>query len=76
LNCTYAVARIAGAYRSQWNEWREHIGKPGVPDVKPCKAGDAKWRVVAAEVHKAACRGASNELFDAVVFYNPNWTKP
>jgi hypothetical protein len=76
LNCTYEAARIAGADRSQWNEWRAHNGKPGVPDVKPCEAGDGKWRLVASEVHKAACRGASNELFDAVVFASPHWTVP
>ena len=74
LNNTFAVARIAAATRDQWIAWRKHVdaNKPVVPET----VAGGGWRTIAASVHKAACRGASNELFDAVVFANKGWTKP
>lgn len=76
LNNTFTKARIAGALRDEWITWRNHIGKPVMPDSGQGTVVGGGWRTVAASVHKAACRGASNELIDAVVFSHPKWTKP
>jgi len=73
---TYSSARLAGASREQWTAWRKHIGKPDMPDGGTGSVYGAGWRIVAAAVHKAACRGGQNELFDAVVFANASWMKP
>lgn len=76
ISSTRNVARIGGAIRAQWSAWRHHIGKPEMPDGQQGSTEGNGWRTVTAAVHKAACKGASNELFDAVVFSNPAWTKP
>ncbi len=74
INTTYKTARIAAAERDQWRSWRRHIGKPEMTDGVSGTVDGAGWRTVAASVHRAACRGSSNELFDAVVFANKSWT--
>jgi hypothetical protein len=76
LQSTFRKARIAAVDREQWINWRKHIGKPEMPDGAGGTVVGSGWRVVSAAVHKAACNGTSNELFDALVFANPKWTKP
>lgn len=76
LGNTFAVARVAAATRDQWSAWRKHIGKGDLPSGLQGGIQGGAWRVVAASVHKAACSGVSNELFDAVVFSNAKWAVP
>lgn len=76
IGSTRNVARLAAASREEWRNWRRHIGKPEMPDGAMGSVDGHGWRTVAAYVHKAACRGASNELFNVVVFVNKNWIKP
>ncbi|MER8665450.1 hypothetical protein NKH34_30660 [Mesorhizobium sp. M1148] len=76
LGNTFNVARVAAAEREQWRAWRHHVGKPEMLDGLTGTVDGGGWRTVAAAVHKSACRGSSNELFNAVVFANGSWTKP
>jgi hypothetical protein len=74
LDRAYNLARVAGAVREEWTSWQTHRGKPDMPEGGGTVAGHG-WRTVSAAVHKAACRGISNELFDAVVYANRKvWT--
>jgi len=74
LDSAYSLARVAGAVREQWTSWQTHRGKPQMPEGGGTVAGHG-WRTVSAIVHKAACKGISNELFDAVVYANrKKWT--
>ncbi|BAO87897.1 hypothetical protein [Caballeronia cordobensis] len=68
LKNTFNSARIAAAQRTDWIEWRKHLGKPQMLNGTTGTVADGGWRIVAADVHRAACNGASNELFDAVVW--------
>lgn len=69
LDTTYNLARVAGAVREQWTSWQIHRDKADMPERGGTVAGHG-WRRVSAAVHKAACRGISNELFNAVVYAN------
>jgi hypothetical protein len=68
LHNTFKYARVAAAVREDWIEWRKHLGKPQMLNGTKGTVEDHGWRIVAADVHRAACTGASNELFDAVVW--------
>jgi len=71
VNNTFKNARVSGAIRQNWIDWRKHIAKPMMPEGMTEK--DIKtsgWQSVSREVHKAACKSDSNELFDALVFAN------
>lgn len=76
IGSTRDVARLAAAYRNEWRNWRKHIGKPEMVDGATGTVDGHGWRKVTSYVHKAACRGVANELFNAVVFGNKSWTKP
>jgi hypothetical protein len=75
IDSTRYVARLAAAQREQWRSWRKHMKKPEMVEGSIGSVDGHGWRTVAAYVHKAACKGASNELFDAVVFANKAWIK-
>jgi hypothetical protein len=68
IKTTYAIARIAAAQRDDWIDWRRHLGKPQMLNGTTGTVAAGGWRIVAADVQRAACTGASNELFDAVVW--------
>lgn len=66
---TLEYARVAGATRQDWRNWRKHVDKPLIPDgVTETSIDGNGWQSVAREVHKRACKTDSNELFDAVAF--------
>ena len=75
LSRVYSFARVASASREDWLRWRKHIGQPERQLTKKGDIPDARWREISAAAHKAACRGASNDLVDALVFAKPSWTK-
>ena len=71
VNHTFNHARISGAVRQDWIDWRRHIAEPVIPDgLSESDINASGWQGVSREVHKAACKGDSNELFDALVFAN------
>lgn len=75
LDRAYDVARIAAVYREVWTNWRRSVARPLMPvGVEGTLVGHG-WRKVASEVHKAACRSDTNELFNALVHGNPGWTR-
>lgn len=76
LNKTYYFARVAGIKAPAWIRWRTHVGLSVMPEGETGTIDNHGWRKVSAAVHKAACSGASNELFDAAVFANRAWTVP
>jgi len=73
VNHTFNHARVSGAVRQDWIDWRRHIEKPMIPEGATETERDVNtsgWQGVSREVHKAACKSDSNELFDAIVFAN------
>ncbi|UIJ83149.1 hypothetical protein [Rhizobium leguminosarum] len=69
LNNTFISARIANAERQDWIDWRNHVGKPlMLPGITEVSVDDGGWQSISREVHKAACKSNTNELFNAVVY--------
>jgi hypothetical protein len=69
-------SRVSGGLRKDWKAWRTHIGKPVALNggTSAFDLNGAGWQLISREVHKAACKNESNELFDAVVF-SKKWAK-
>lgn len=77
LRSVFYYSRISNALREDWQRWRRHINMSAKPDEFEGNtfAIDKKdWRSVSALVHKKACAGEENELFNAVIFTNA-WTR-
>lgn len=77
LGKTYTKARIAAAIRADWILWRTHLGKPlMMTDAMEANLDGSGWQSISREVHKAACKSETNELFDAVVYsHRHQWLK-
>lgn len=70
-----APSRVSGALREDWMRWRNHVGKPiWIGSDVDFDLDNEGWQRVSREVHKAACKGDSNELIDALV-YSRSWGK-
>ncbi|MFK0207186.1 hypothetical protein [Agrobacterium sp. NPDC090283] len=77
LGKTYTKARIAAAIREDWALWRTHLGKPlMMADTIEADLEGSGWQSISREVHKAACKSGTNELFDAVVYsHRHKWVR-